>query len=73
MVASELGKLYRQVRRGDVDALEGSRMAQILSALRQCLEASELEARLAKLEQQETPEAAYSHVDLSGAQTGALQ
>jgi hypothetical protein len=71
MVASELGKLYRQVRKGEVDALEGSRMAQILSALRQCLEASDLEARLARLEQEPAPaHTGYSSVDLSGTQTG---
>jgi hypothetical protein len=34
----EIGKLYRQVRRGDVDTLEGFRMASILGIMRQCLE-----------------------------------
>ena len=34
----ELGKLYRQVRRGDADTLEGFRRPSILGVMRQCLE-----------------------------------
>ena len=41
-VASELGRLYRQARRGDVAVADASRLATILAAMRQCLEASEL-------------------------------
>jgi hypothetical protein len=40
-IVHELGKLYRQVRRGDVDTSEGFRMASILGIMRQCLEGSD--------------------------------
>jgi hypothetical protein len=49
-VASELGRLYRQARRGDVAVADASRLATILAAMRQCLEASELERRIADME-----------------------
>ena len=37
-IVHELGKLYRQVRKGDVDTLEGFRRASILGIMRQCLD-----------------------------------
>jgi hypothetical protein len=49
-VAAELGRLYRQARRGDVAVADASRLATILAAMRQCLEASELERRIADME-----------------------
>ena len=49
-VASELGRLYRQARRGDVPVTDASRLATILAAMRQCLEASELERRIGEME-----------------------
>ncbi len=49
-VASELGRLYRQARRGDVAVADASRLATILAAMRQCLEASELERRITEME-----------------------
>jgi hypothetical protein len=49
-VAEELGLLYREVRRGQIASADGSRMASILAVLRQCLEASTVETRLAELE-----------------------
>lgn len=49
-VAAELGRLYRQARRGDVAVADASRLATILVAMRQCLEASELERRIAEME-----------------------
>jgi hypothetical protein len=49
-VASELGRLYRQARRGDVAVADASRLATILAAMRTCLEASELERRIAEME-----------------------
>ena len=49
-VAAELGRLYRQARRGDVPVTDASRLATILAAMRQCLEASELERRIAAME-----------------------
>ena len=49
-VAGELGRLYRQARRGDVAVADASRLATILAAMRQCLEASELERRIAEME-----------------------
>jgi hypothetical protein len=49
-VAAELGRLYRQARRGDVPVADASRLATILAAMRQCLEASELERRITEME-----------------------
>ena len=49
-VAGELGRLYRQARRGDVAVADASRLATILAAMRQCLEASELERPIAEME-----------------------
>ena len=49
-VAGELGRLYRQARRGDVAVADASRLTTILAAMRQCLEASELERRIADME-----------------------
>jgi hypothetical protein len=49
-VAAELGRLYRQARRGDVPVTDARRLATILAVMRQCLEASELERRIADLE-----------------------
>jgi hypothetical protein len=49
-VAGELGRLYRQARRGDVAVADASRLATILAAMRTCLEASETERRVAELE-----------------------
>jgi hypothetical protein len=49
-VAAELGRLYRQARRGDVAVTDASRLATILAAMRQCLEASELERRIGDME-----------------------
>ena len=49
-VAGELGRLYRQARRGDVAVTDASRLATILAAMRQCLEVSEVESRIAAME-----------------------
>ena len=49
-VAAELGRLYRQARRGDVPVTDASRLATILAVMRQCLEASELDRRIAEME-----------------------
>jgi hypothetical protein len=49
-VAAELGRLYRQARRGEVPVTDASRLATILTAMRQCLEASELERRITEME-----------------------
>ena len=49
-VACELGKLYRQARNGRVSVADASRLATVLTALRGCLEVSEIEQRIAALE-----------------------
>ena len=61
-VAAELGRLYRQARRGDVAVADASRLATILAAMRQCLEASELERRIADMEAALAPANATSSV-----------
>jgi hypothetical protein len=49
-VAIELGRLYRQARWGEVPVVDASRLATILAAMRQCLEAGEFERRIAEME-----------------------
>ena len=50
MCGVEIGKLYRLMRRGDLDTIEGVRMTQVLLGLKQCLEYSEIEKRILELE-----------------------
>ena len=50
MVGVEIGRLYRLARRGEIDALEAFRLAQVLLGLKACLESSEFERRVAELE-----------------------
>ena len=49
-IVSEMGRLYRQARRGEINSADASRLASILALMRQGLEASDLEKRLAALE-----------------------
>jgi len=49
-VITELGVLYRDCRGGRVDTLDGSRLSGILTAIRQTLEATDLENRIRELE-----------------------
>ncbi len=49
-VAAELGRVYRDVRQEKIDSAFGNRMANILSSMRQCFEASEFERRIAEIE-----------------------
>ena len=56
-IVSEMGRLYRQARRGEINSADASRLASILALMRQGLEASDLEKRLAALEvEDEKPE-----------------
>ena len=61
-IVSEMGKLYRQARKGEINSADASRLASILALMRQGLEASELERRLAALEAGETGERQTVHV-----------
>ncbi|HMR33971.1 MAG TPA: hypothetical protein PKA09_23645 [Geminicoccus sp.] len=47
---AELGRLYREARRGEVTVGDASKLATILAILRSALEAGDLEARVAELE-----------------------
>jgi hypothetical protein len=49
-VAAELGKIYRDARHEKIEAGFANRLANILSALRQCLETAEFERRIAEIE-----------------------
>lgn len=57
-VASELARVYRQVKQGDLSEDKGTKRAQILTALRSALEAEQFELRLQKLEQLQASEQA---------------
>lgn len=50
-VAAELGRVYRHARHNQLDSAIAARLAQILLAMRQCLETAALETRLAELEE----------------------
>jgi hypothetical protein len=50
-VAAELGRVYRQARREELDPAFASRLANILATLRQCLETAEIEERLKAIEE----------------------
>ncbi|MGL4961455.1 MAG: hypothetical protein ACRC67_09495 [Inquilinus sp.] len=49
-VAGELAHVYRMARRGELDVADASRLANILSLLRQALEVGRIEERLDQLE-----------------------
>jgi hypothetical protein len=50
-VAAELGRVYRQARREELEPALASRLANILATLRQCLETAEIEERLKAIEE----------------------
>ena len=50
-VVSELGKVYRQARRGEMDVGDATRFAMVLREIRCALEVSDMEARLLAVEQ----------------------
>jgi hypothetical protein len=49
-VGIEIARLYRHARRGEIETIEAYRLASVLSVLKSCLEASEIEQRLEELE-----------------------
>lgn len=48
--ATELGRVYREMRRGTLDKADGERLARVLTMLRGALEVGEIERRLDALE-----------------------
>jgi hypothetical protein len=51
-VRSELGRLYRAARRGDLDCLDATRLAVLLKEIRATIESHDIERRLVALEEQ---------------------
>ncbi len=49
-VLTELGKIYRAARRGQLDTADATRLAFVLREIRIALEASDIESRLEALE-----------------------
>lgn len=49
-VITEMSRVYRQMRRGDLDTLDGKRLVDVLTAIRQAMEVKDVEARLRALE-----------------------
>ena len=49
-VVVELGRIYRQCRRGDMDSKDATRLASILREIRTALEISDVERRIDALE-----------------------
>ena len=52
-VVVELGRIYREARRGEMDVGDATRLATILREIRSALEASDIERRIEKLEVKE--------------------
>lgn len=51
-VGIEIARVYRKVKKGEINTSDGYRMVMILSVLKSCLESSALEQRLVALEAQ---------------------
>ena len=49
-VVVELGRIYKQARRGELDVGDASRLATILREIRSALEAGDIERRIQELE-----------------------
>ena len=49
-VVTELKRVYRETRRGELDSSEATRLVMILRELRVCFETRDVEARLKSLE-----------------------
>ncbi|HCN70863.1 MAG TPA: hypothetical protein DIS96_03780 [Pusillimonas sp.] len=49
-VQRELARLYRQMKSGQIQTQDGSRLAYVLNLLRQSIETGDLEARIQALE-----------------------
>jgi hypothetical protein len=49
-VGIEIARIYRKTNRGEISTPDGYRMVQMLAVLKQCLETTTLEQRLAELE-----------------------
>ncbi len=49
-VVTELGRIYRQARRGDLDVGDATRLAMILREIRGAVEVGDMEARLLAVE-----------------------
>jgi hypothetical protein len=49
-VGIEISRLYRRTKRGEITTPDGYRMVQMLAVLKQCLETSEIERKIAELE-----------------------
>lgn len=48
--ATELARVYRHMRRGEIEGPEGERFARVLTMLRGALEVTEIEQRITALE-----------------------
>jgi hypothetical protein len=49
-IITEMGAIYYDARRNQLDTLDASRLTSVLTALRQCIEVSDIEDRLIALE-----------------------
>ena len=49
-IVSELGRIYREARRGELDVGDATRLAMVLREIRCALEVSEFERRIQELE-----------------------
>ena len=61
--------MYRE-RRGEISASDASKLASVLAVLRQCLEASDLEKRMAELEDLLSPGEADNVIEFPGKKSG---
>ncbi|MDA8362977.1 MAG: hypothetical protein M0Z84_03980 [Gammaproteobacteria bacterium] len=60
-IAKELGRIYRAMRRGEIETQDGTRLAYVLRQLSDVLELLQLEARITALENQTAEESDYGN------------
>jgi hypothetical protein len=49
-IGAEIGRIYRHMRREELNTADGKRMAEVLLGMKACLETSEIERKIAELE-----------------------
>lgn len=54
-ILTELARVYREARRGEIDVQDGTRLASILATIRTVIEGSEIERRVLELESKMAP------------------
>ena len=54
-ICTEMGKVYKSCRHGNLDTIDAARLVAMLTQIRQAVEVGSFEQRLAALEQEDAP------------------